>query len=121
MSQTFPSSHYMEKLPDELAQVIVAEAYDPKLSYCLITDTDGSYITAYDKETGERANLSNSADGISDDMELDVEEFQEIADALEEYDEERDYSKFTLILIPILLSSIILMGALVWYFSKVFL
>lgn len=105
---------YQEKLPDELAKAIMVEAYDPKLWYQLVTDIDGSYITAYDKETGERVNLSTNPDGIPDDYALDVEEFKYIEDELKTEEEALDYSThaFRWIAVVVVISSILAIGAI---------
>ena len=83
---------YHEKLPDELAKIIMVEKYQSNLTYYLINDTEGTYITAYDKETGEHVDTMDSADGIKDDYELSVEEFSMIEDMLQEKDGEEDYT-----------------------------
>lgn len=83
---------YSEKLPDELAKIMMAEAYDPKLWYQLITDIDGSYITAYDKETGEHVSITTNPDGIPDDYKLDVEEFAYLDEELKAEEDALDYS-----------------------------
>lgn len=107
---------YQEKLPDELAKVIMVEAYDPKLWYQLVTDTEGSYITAYDKETGERVSLTTNPDGIPDDYALDVEEFKYIEDELEIEEDATDYSThaFRWIAVVVVISSLVALVAVAW-------
>lgn len=83
---------YHEQLPDDLAKIIMVEAYDPDLRYVLITDSDGTYITAYNKETGEHVSLSQRPDGIPDDYELDVDEFKFIEEEIKLEESKTDYS-----------------------------
>lgn len=73
---------YNEELPTDLAKILVGEKYDSKYKYRIIHDEEGSYVTGYDPETGEKVDLAFREDGIPDDLELGVEEFEFVEEEL---------------------------------------
>ena len=77
-------NYYAEELPDDIAKELVGEKYDANCVYQMVNDPEGMYISGYNKETGERVNLSQRTDGIPDDMEISVEEFELAEDAINE-------------------------------------
>lgn len=115
MQENIMGNYYHEKLPVELARTIMAEEYNEKYIYYLITDGDGSYITAYDSETNEHIGLMKTTDGSVDDYELDVDEFKFIEDELFEIDEVSDYTRhgFRYICFFVILSEIIGFAAII--------
>ena len=82
------ANYYIEQLPDDLAKVVLAERYKDSLSYRVIHDTEGTYISAYDKKTGERVSLSERGDGIPDDLELNLVEEEIVEDAIDKVEDE---------------------------------
>lgn len=65
--------HYVEDLPSDIVKSILQDKYNPKYLYQLVTDRDGSYITAFDKTTGERISV---VEGDPDDMKLETEDVE---------------------------------------------
>lgn len=67
--------HYVEPLPDEIAKMILGVSYVANCNYQIAHERQGSYVVAYNKETGERVDLEDG-----DDYSLDVDEFNLIED-----------------------------------------
>lgn len=82
---------YVEDLPEEMAQVMLGADYDPSLRYQLITEREGTYVTAIDKKTGRRVDLAVHEDTIPDDLALDEEDFSFTLDE-EVHVEDNDYT-----------------------------
>lgn len=85
------TDRYVEELPEEMAQVMLGADYDPSLRYQLITEADGTYVTALDKKTGRRVDLDVHEDATPDDLALDVENFSFTLDE-EVQVEDNDYT-----------------------------
>lgn len=67
--------HYVEPLPDEIAKMILGVSYVANCNYQIVHERQGSYVVAYNKETGERVDLEDG-----DDYSLDIDEFNLIED-----------------------------------------
>lgn len=82
------ADYYIEDLPDDLAKTILDTQYDSSVRYQLVQDKEGTYITGINKETNERIDISSRTDGIPDDYELDVDDFNMVKDELEMREDE---------------------------------
>lgn len=75
--------HYVERLPDELARMILDTDYSDENYYQIVHDRDGSCIVGYNKETGERVDFKTG-----EDFKLDVEDFKFLSEEMETIEEE---------------------------------
>lgn len=117
-------NYYTEDLPDDLAKIMLGDKYQESCVYQMTNDAEGMYITGYNKETGERINLSERSDGIPDDMEIGVEEFEladeEIKDRESHTFSTQDYNKYMWLVIPAVLLSIAIVTVGLYVGTRIF-
>lgn len=95
---------YVEILTSDAANSLMGDKYDEALTYQLITDREGSYVSAFDKQTGARVDLDVHSDGIPDDILLDVDDF-DLQQDFKIIEEDNDYTARSFGVFPIVIGA----------------
>ena len=83
------SEFYVEDLPEDIARTLIGDKYDPECVYQMVNDHEGLYISGYNRDTGEKVDLSERSDGIPDDMEISIEEARYARDEIDRLESEK--------------------------------